>query len=252
DGIHSQVRTQLFGPISEEAMGYAAFRSVVPMEEVPAELAPNSVLCWCGPGYHLVHYPLRGGTLFNMVAVVSYSRADEEAGRLPERLQEAFAGACAPMQTLVKHIDLSRHWPIKDITPLSSWARGRVCLIGDAAHAKVQAMAQGACQAIEDGVKLAECVERYDGDYIQAFDALVKERLLRTTRVHHMSRYMWEVIHVRSPLTELRRDMLGQLSEAEWVESLSWLYEKPDGASGGKPYAPVMEGGLGGATAGVV
>lgn len=226
DGIHSTVRTQILGPWKEEPIGYAAFRRVVPMEEVPARFAPNSVVCWCGPGFHLVHYPLRGGKLFNMVAVTRYEPSDDPEA-LPKRLLEGYSRSCEPMQALVQYMDFGRHWPIKDITPPSSWSRGRVAIIGDAAHAMVQAMAQGACQAIEDGVQISECLERRDGDYVAAFEDLWHDRLLRAMRTHYLSRYVWEMIHVDEGLAAFRNEMLPQTSDSGWLEKLGWLYQNP-------------------------
>src|SRR2546430_1030439 len=73
---------------------------------------------------------------------------------------------------------------------------GRVALIGDAAHAMLQAMAQGACQAIEDSLTIEDCIYQEGEDYQSAFRKYESRRLLRATRVQYMPRYMWELIHI--------------------------------------------------------
>ena len=227
DGILSRIRSNLLSPPEPRKLGYAAFRAVHPMEAMPKRCEARSVTLWCGGGYHMIHYPLRGGQLFNLVAAFDYTLEDSSnpSGPLPERLLERFSGACDEVRELLGFIDLSRHWEISAFEPLATWSRGRVALLGDAAHAMLQAMAQGACQAIEDGVVLADCVAEARGDVSVAFKDYQSKRLLRATRVQYMSRFLWELIHVRKGFSFLRRDLLAKYSESDVIEQLSWLYD---------------------------
>lgn len=98
--------------------------------------------------------------------------------------------------------------------------------MGDSAHSMAQAMAQGACQAIEDAIALADCVKNSNGNYATAFKAFNDRRLLRTTRVQYMSRYMWELIHVRGAYAKLRQNMLSRFTDQDVLENLNWLYDR--------------------------
>jgi 2-polyprenyl-6-methoxyphenol hydroxylase-like FAD-dependent oxidoreductase len=228
DGVFSKVRSTLIGTCEPKKLGYAAFRAVRPMQDLPSKFAGNAVMLWCGEGYHMIHYPLRNGTLFNVVAAFDYSldEGPEHAGRsLADRLINRFSGACGEVRELLNYVDLSQHWEIATIEPLGEWSKGRVALLGDSAHAMVQAMAQGACQAIEDGLVLVDSLEKTDDQYEDAFKIYQAKRILRATRVQYMSRFVWELIHVRGGLSLLRRDLLAQFRDSDVLEKLSWLYD---------------------------
>lgn len=226
DGIWSNTRSTLFGTDLPEKLGYVAFRRVCPMSEVPAHLGKNAVILWAGPGYHMIHYPLRAGSLFNLVAVFDYRIQEEAEADMPfaDRLVKRFSGACDEVRALLSYIDLTRHWEIASINPIRTWAKGRVTLVGDSAHAMVQAMAQGACQAIEDSIVLARCVSDSRRNFVAAFNEFNSQRLLRATRVQYMSRYVWELIHARDAYADLRLDMLRQFRDRDVLETLGWLY----------------------------
>jgi salicylate hydroxylase len=226
DGVASKVRAKLFATPQPQKLGYAAFRAVHAMEDMPAKFGKNAVVLWCGGGYHMIHYPLRGGRLFNLVAVFDYrlDQPENHQGLLADRLIERFAGACDEVRELLGYVDLSRHWEITTIEPISEWSKGRVALLGDAAHPMVQAIAQGACQAVEDGVALAECLRAAADDIENGFRAYHGKRILRTTRAQYVSRYLWELIHVRNGFSLLRRDLLAKFRESDVLEELSWLY----------------------------
>lgn len=228
DGIWSKSRTTLVGAETPERLGYVAFRAVRPMSDIPAHLAKNEVKLWCGPACHMIHYPLHGGTIFNLVIGFDYRyNAEAEAGMsYKERILKRFEGACEDVRGLLPYLDFSRFWEISTISPISTWSSGRVTLLGDSAHAMVQAMAQGACQAVEDALVIADCVASCGGDYAAAFRAFNARRLVRATRVQYMSRYMWELIHVRGAYVDLRQDLLSRYRDKDTLETLSWLYDE--------------------------
>ena len=245
DGIWSKSRTALVGPETPERLGYVAFRAVRPMSEIPAHLAKNEVKLWCGPSCHLIHYPLHGGTIFNLVIGFDYRyNAEAEAGMsYKERILKRFEGACEDVRGLLPYLDFSRFWEIATITPISTWSKGRVTLLGDSAHAMVQAMAQGACQAIEDALVLAECVSTADEDYAAAFREFNSRRLVRATRVQYMSRFMWELIHVRGAYVDLRQSMLSRFRDSDTLEMLSWLYDEHAAGLGRKELPHIARAG---------
>ncbi len=186
DGLRSAVRAQLVSEGEPVPIGYVAHRTIMPMEELPARIPyRDEVVLWGGPGFHIVHYPLRHGTLFNVVAVFRTAtfaeRLDPHA--YAAEVRKTYAGAHPVMKALTDMMDLERRWIIADRDPIRHWGRGRVTLLGDAAHPVLQSFAQGACMAIEDGVVLAELVAQADGDLAAAFEHYAKARLLRTARL---------------------------------------------------------------------
>lgn len=228
DGIWSKTRASLVGAEPPEKIGYVAFRAVRPMSEIPPHLARNAIVLWCGPACHMIHYPLHGGSIFNLVIGFDYRyNAEAEAGMsYKERILKRFEGACDDVRGLLPFLDFSKFWEIASINPIATWSRGRVTLLGDSAHAMVQAMAQGACQAVEDALVLADCVANSDGDYADAFSQFNSRRLVRATRIQYMSRFMWELIHVRGAYADLRQSMLDRFNDQDTLESLNWLYDE--------------------------
>jgi salicylate hydroxylase len=123
-------------------------------------------------------------------------------------------------------MDLSRRWVISDRDPIRHWSKGRVTLLGDAAHPTLQTLAQGACMAIEDAVCLAELVEQAGDDFASAFHRYERARCLRTARVQFESRYHWDnFYHVGGVEREVAREIWSQRSEQEMFECLAWLYD---------------------------
>jgi len=227
DGIRSRMRAQILADGDPLPNGFMGFRTIVPMADVTADVQRDIVALWGGPGFHIVHYPLRHGTLFNIVAVFRRSahseRGDEAAYRT--ELEQAYRNAHPTMKALLAMLDLRRRQAIGDRDPIRHWHKGRVVLLGDAAHPTLQSLAQGACMAIEDGSCLADCIAGADGDYEAAFRRYENARSLRTARVTVESRYMWDVYHSDGIAREVYWQMLGERSEADTFQCLSWLYD---------------------------
>ena len=129
------------------------------------------------------------------------------------------------MKTLTDMMALDRRWIIADRDPIRHWGRGRVTLLGDAAHPVVQSFAQGACMAIEDGVVLAEFVAQADGDYAEAFARYAKVRLLRTARLGLESRAIWSFYHAAGIARDVRNDTCARWTEDDVFRCLAWLYD---------------------------
>jgi salicylate hydroxylase len=227
DGVRSRIRTQLIDDGGLVLNGYMAFRTIVPMRDVTADVQRDIVALWGGPGFHIVHYPLRHGALFNVVAVfrrpAGADRSDAAAYRA--ELEQVYRQAHPALKALLAMFDLSRRQAIGDRDPIRHWHRGRVVLLGDAAHPTLQSLAQGACMAIEDGLCLAECMAAANGDYGAAFQRYESARAVRTARVTLESRYMWEVYHADGIAREVYWQMLGERSEADTFQCLAWLYD---------------------------
>jgi 3-hydroxybenzoate 6-monooxygenase len=157
DGLHSAARQQLVGdaPVST---CYVAYRGAVPIERVrPNAVAETDVVVYIGPRCHFVQYPLRGGQMFNQVAVFesARARAGEPVWGTPDELDAAFERTCASVRRGIPLMRRDRWWSMSDRDPITTLVYGRIALLGDAAHPPLQYLAQGAIMAIEDGWVLA-------------------------------------------------------------------------------------------------
>jgi salicylate hydroxylase len=228
DGLHSRVRATLKGAQDRpRPIGYAAHRTVVPRAGVPPHVFRDEVILWAGPGFHIVAYPLRRGTVYNIVAVFrTATHGDKQDPAAYKReLIETYRDAHPDMKVLLGLMALDRRWPIADHDPIRHWSRGRVTLLGDAAHATLQSLAQGAGMAIEDGVCVADLLAEADGDIATAFRRYEAARRTRTARVQLESRALWELYHCADIEADVRRATYGNRSEAEHFACLAWLYD---------------------------
>jgi 2-polyprenyl-6-methoxyphenol hydroxylase-like FAD-dependent oxidoreductase len=228
DGFRSLFRQTLVGDGEPRPVGYAALRTIVPMHEVKADVPRDSVVLWGGPGYHVIHYPLRHGTEFNIVAVFRTSthaeKIDVEACRA--ELEQIYRDAHPAIHALNAMMDFRWRRSVADRAPIRHWHKGRVVLLGDAAHAPLQSLAQGACMAIEDGLCLAETVYASDGDFTAAFGRYEALRVVRTARVQLESRAIWDwLIHPEGVARDVRNAQVADWDEAHMLNCVSWLYE---------------------------
>ena len=234
DGLWSTIRQIVVGDGKPAVAGHITYRAVLPTTEVPEHLRRWSMTFWAGEKVHFVIYPLRGGDLYNLVAVFHSDRYEEgwDSFGDPTELHERFAKTCEPVRTLLRKIESWRMWVLCDRPPIKSWSHGRVTLLGDAAHPMLQYLAQGACMAIEDAVCLANKVEEAQGDFAAAFEAYQDARYLRTGRVQIMARVYGEFYHASGVARELRNMMLSGRTSEQAFESMQWLYGEDFGPTG--------------------
>jgi salicylate hydroxylase len=225
DGLWSTIRSFVVGDGKPVVSGHIAYRAVIPTPEWPKEYRINRMILWGGEKTHLVHYPLRRGELFNLVVVFHSDRYEEgwDTYGDPTELHERFAEKCEPVRTLLKQVNSWRMWVLCDRVPIKNWSKGRITLLGDAAHPMLQYLAQGANMALEDGVCLAEQVVAHGGDYAAAFQKYQALRYLRTARVQMMARVFGQIYHAEGVLRELRNQVLGEWT-AQGSLDMSWLY----------------------------
>jgi salicylate hydroxylase len=227
DGLWSTIRATVVGDGSPRVSGHIAYRAVLATEEVPLHLRIPSMTLWAGPRNHLVHYPLRGGELFNLVAVFHSDRYREgwDSAGDPDELKKRFQDVVPDVQTMLGKIESWRMWVLCDREPVKNWSQGRVTLLGDAAHPTLQYLAQGACMAIEDAVVLAEEMDRASGDHAKAFEVYQERRYLRTGRVQLTARLYGEFFHAAGASREIRNQFLRDRTAEEARESMGWLYD---------------------------
>jgi len=227
DGLWSNIRRRVVGDGAPRVSGHTTYRSVIPTEQMPEDLRWNAATLWAGPKCHIVHYPLSGWKLFNLVVTYHNDAPEPVAGR-PVDEAEVFRGfhhVHPRAQEILRRGTNWKAWVLCDREPVSNWVDGRVALLGDAAHPMLQYFAQGACMAMEDAVCLAETVGRMGGDVPASLDAYRRQRLLRTARVQLQSRAIGEhIYHPAGPHAALRNAILRAKSEDEMHDTVAWLY----------------------------
>ncbi len=227
DGFRSLFRAKLIGDGEPRPTGYVALRTIVPIAELKVDVPRDCVALWGGPGMHIVQYPLRHGTLFNIVAVFRTSTHAERGDPASYRteLEHTYRNAHPAMRALIGMMDMQWRRSVGDRDPIRHWHKGRVVLLGDAAHAPLQSLAQGAGMAIEDGLCLAEAIHAADTDYQIAFARFEAARLLRTARVQLESRALWQFYHCDGIERDVRNATVAGWDEAHLLDCLAWLYD---------------------------
>ena len=227
DGLWSKVREAVVGDGKPRVSGHIAYRAVLKREDVPAHLWSDDVLLWGGEKTHLVHYPLRRGELFNLVAVFHSSKYDEGWNTFgdPAELTERFRDACPQVRELLGKIETWKMWVLCDREPVKNWTDRRVTLLGDAAHPMLQYLAQGAGQAIEDAVVLREALRFARNDVPLAFQKYQQARYLRTGRVQLTARFYGDIYHAAGVQRELRNQLFQGGQESAGFAGLKWMYD---------------------------
>jgi salicylate hydroxylase len=210
DGIRSTVRASLFGADAPRFTGHVAWRGLVPGERLPRDLVPRTATAWLGPKRHFVHYWVSGGTFVNLVGVVESPWSEESWTILgdPADLAQEFAGWHASLRTLIGAAEHVFRWALYDREPLPVWSRGRVTLLGDAAHPMLPFMAQGAASAIEDAWILSRVLQDGEDDPVAALGEYERFRRPRTARLQLASRSQGESFHESSRLRRWRRNFV--------------------------------------------
>jgi salicylate hydroxylase len=226
DGLWSNVRKQMVGD-NARVSGHTTYRSVIPTEQMPEDLRWNAATLWAGPKCHIVHYPLSGWKVFNLVVTYHNDAPEPVAGKpVPvEEVHRGFAHICERAQTIIRHGKDWHMWVLCDRDPIDNWIDGRVGLLGDAAHPMLQYMAQGACMAMEDAVCLADSLDRHKGEVAPGLATYRDRRILRTARMQLTSRAVGDhIYHPDGPHAALRNAIMSGKSQAEWFDVMQWIY----------------------------
>jgi len=188
DGIHSELRPYVFPPSNPVFSGSVAYRGVLPLERIP-DWPTDSWLMWLGKGKHFLTFPVRAGQLVNYVGFVPADQQMKESWSSPgdpNVLRREFAGWDPRIESLLQQVEMTFRWALFDREPLPTWTRGRLTLLGDAAHPMLPHLGQGANQSIEDGMALATILARADRTTVRA--ALTAYERLRRERVAQVQR----------------------------------------------------------------
>ncbi|HEX3465921.1 MAG TPA: FAD-dependent monooxygenase [Candidatus Elarobacter sp.] len=227
DGLKSRVRQCVLDDGEPICSGYVAYRGAIPIADVSVHAGLDNVVLWTGPDMHFVQYPLRRGELYNQVAVFKSDRYASGAADwgTEDELEARFSAGAPLLRAALTRIKRDRRWPMYDRLPAKSWTRNRVTLIGDAAHPMLQYLAQGACQALEDAVVLADSVASAgDTDLDEAFRRYEAARVDRTARVQTLARAWGDYWHMHPGADLDRRNSFLRSRRPEDYTDTDWFY----------------------------
>lgn len=227
DGLRSHIRQQLVGDGEPRVSGHTTYRSVIPTGQMPEDLRWNAATLWAGPKCHIVHYPLKGWKVFNLVVTYHNDVQEAVAGKAvsKEEVRQGFEHIHPRAQQIIEHGENWKLWVLCDRDPIMNWVDGRVALLGDAAHPMLQYFAQGACMAMEDAVCLSHMFEVHADNVELALQNYLDQRLARTARVQLSSRLIGEYIyHPDGAKAAVRNSVMSKRTPEEYYNSLAWLY----------------------------
>lgn len=230
DGVRSVVRNTLWGNCNPEFSGMVAWRGLIPMESLPDHIRQPVGSTWIGPRGHVVTYPLRNSRFMNFVATIEGKTWDHPGGSAPGTHEECladFAGWHEDVQTMIRAAPSLLKWALMVRDPIPQWTKGRITLLGDAAHATLPFLAQGAVHSIEDGMVLARCLEGVAGEGVPA--ALMRyerARIERTSRMVRGATANTERFHSQELATEesAEKYLQREWSQEPIFERYDWLY----------------------------
>jgi salicylate hydroxylase len=230
DGLHSLVRKLVLGDQEPLCEGFVAYRGAIPAEEAIEHAGLETIRFWIGPNLHFIQYPLRHGELYNQVAVFKSDRyrPDADDWGSEEELEAHFAQTHESVRRALTRIKRDRHWTMYDRLPTDTWTRHHITLLGDAAHPMFQYIAQGACQALEDAVCLADALAHQAGDVRQAFLAYQRERIPRTAHVQRTARLFGDIIHSAGAEAQQRNETLAERADTDYSQMQRFYGYQPE------------------------
>jgi salicylate hydroxylase len=225
DGVHSTIRGAITEPTPATYSGICAFRALVPADRAPSFARRRAQTLWIGPDHHLVHYPISGETVINLVAFApagDYTTESWSATATVEEFLAEFAGWDPRLQELIRGAGTPGRWALLDREPLRHWSQGPITLLGDAAHPMFPFFAQGAAQSIEDAAVLARCL----ADDVHAPERALRRfeslRIERTTRLQDVSHARAHLNHLPDGPEQQARD--ASLAHADPLVANGWIY----------------------------
>ena len=228
DGLWSALRTRL-GHRAPMFAQRTAWRAMVPGDTLGAEFLAPEVQLWLGRNAHLVHYPVKGGALVNIVAIVNDRW--NEPGWGAEGARDELLAHYSPWSWAQPALDLLARperwlkWALHDLPPLGSWGDGPVTLLGDAAHPMLPFLAQGAAMAIEDAAVLTDSMVQSPDDPAAAMRRYERARRRRTARVQQAARNNGRTYHLTAAEAVLRNMVLCVAGGKMLLRKYDWLYD---------------------------
>lgn len=226
DGIRSALRAYIAPDSEPRLSGETLYRALAPAGALPGALDPDAVYLWLAPGAHIVHYLVSGGRQLNIVASIEQPASqtgwsniashDDVLGALPGIAAELTELLSAPASWLA--------WAGADLDPLPTWSRDNCVLAGDAAHASLPYLAQGAAMALEDAACLAASIGDASNGLKAALATYQARRQPRTARIVEESRKNAGIYHLHGPRAAARNLALRMLPGSLQLQRLAWIY----------------------------
>ena len=228
DGVRSAVRGALYGADRPRYTGQMAWRALLKGSDVPREcLEPNGHVQWIGSGRHFIAYYIRGESVVNIVTqqdTDGWVNEGWSAPGDPDEMRASFPDAEPRMKALLDLVTQCSKWGLFTRPLTRDWGRGRVQLIGDAAHAMLPNVGQGACQAFEDAYILARWLGAQPDDPAEAFRNFRRVRIDRVHAVQRLAMQAARFKHMQDPAAQKELIASGKGSthgNMEWV----WDYD---------------------------
>lgn len=210
DGMNSSLRQKLWPGSAAVFAGQILHRALIDMPHGMNEV--ECVKLWMGPGYHVVHYPVGIPARLNIICVAHVSQSPHHIAPL----------ACEAVRRLLLSVPQWLPWEAKHVPPLTQWHKGRVMLLGDAAHGTVPFFAQGAAMALEDAALLLELL--HSGTKPTDVAASISSRMVRVSTVHAASVRQGKIYSASGAIALGRNLALRLMPETAFFGQLSWLY----------------------------
>ncbi|MEP0940974.1 MAG: FAD-dependent oxidoreductase [Rhizobiaceae bacterium] len=229
DGAWSSLRKYVHDAEEPEFTGRIAWRVLVDIENADPAVSRTSTGLWLGQNSHLVHYPIRGGHVLNIIAITPWDKDyAPRRGWLNQTVVDDRVSAFDLWQPHLRELINTRAnwggWPIYATNKVGCFANGPLCLIGDAAHAMVPFAAQGGACAIEDAYVLAsECAKSID-DLASAFQRFEKIRRPRVKKVMQLSNNNRRIYHMAPPMEWARNLVMKVTPQESMQRRMDWVY----------------------------
>jgi salicylate hydroxylase len=230
DGVRSRVRELLLADGAPKPTGHLAFRALVRQDALPQALRSDQVTVWLGPNLHVVSYPVHAGASLNLVAFIhgsAHTATEWDDAATTAQLREAMRGTATALQDLLHAASGWRLWVMVDRAPITSaaqMARGRVALLGDAAHPMRPYLAQGAGMAIEDAAALAAALSTPGQNVPAQLERYAHMRWQRSAQVQQRARRNGQIFHATG-LMRLGRDLSLRILGHRLLD-IPWLYSQ--------------------------
>jgi 2-polyprenyl-6-methoxyphenol hydroxylase-like FAD-dependent oxidoreductase len=221
DGIHSVTRAQLYGLIKPKYVGYTCWRGL-------AHITRTGLETWAwGKGCQFGITPMSQGRAYWFVQKYAPEGEEDRAGGRKNTLFQMFHDWHDPIPAVIgatAETDILRN-DIYELQPLHQWSHGRVTLLGDAAHAMTPNLGQGACQAIEDAVAIADCLKD-TANILAALKNYEMRRVTRANRITRLAHFIGQAVQWDNPILSVPRNFIVKNTPASMaIKQFMWILD---------------------------